>query len=417
MYMFDLDKWQEIFNTIKKHPLRTLLTAFGVFWGIFMLVLLLAAGKGLENGVNQNFSNMAKNTMWVWSGKTIIPYKGMKPGRRVHLKNDDYEYLKNEVPELLYVAPSVNLNGEYTIVYKNITGTFRVEGTVPEINNVRPMTFPDGRFLNQFDIDEKRKVAVVGSRVRELLFGEENPIGKYFQIRGVYFEVVGSYEVENVGSSGRDDSEKIFIPLSTLQNTFNQDYITSFAITPKEGYDPLEVEKKVKTYLAAKYLISPQDKNAIGGWNSGKETKKITGLFIGVNIFIWGVGIMTIIAGIVGVSNIMLIIVKERTKEIGIRKALGATPVSIITLIIQESIFITALAGYFGLLAGVLLVEFFKDMMKGMDTKNSYFSNPDIDFNVAIIATLILVVSGALAGLIPAIKAANINPIEALRAD
>lgn len=415
--MFDLDKWQEIFNTIKKHPLRTLLTAFGVFWGIFMLVLLLAAGKGLENGVNQNFSNMAKNTMWVWSGKTIIPYKGMKPGRRILFKNEDYEYLKNEVPELRYVAPSVNLNGEYTVNYKDVTGTFRVEGAVPELNSVRPMTFPDGRFLNQFDMDDKRKVAVIGSRVRELLFGKENPMGKYFQIRGVYFQVVGSYEVENVGGSGRDDSEKIFIPLVTLQTTFNQDYISSFALTPKDGYDPLEVEQKVKSYLAAKHLISPLDKNAVGGWNSGKETQKITGLFIGVNIFIWGVGIMTIIAGIVGVSNIMLIIVKERTKEIGIRKALGATPMSIISLIIQESIFITALAGYFGLLAGVLLVEFFKDMMKGMDTKNSYFSNPDIDFNVAIIATVILVVSGALAGLIPAIKAANINPIEALRAD
>ena len=416
--MFDLDKWQEIFNTIKKHPLRTLLTAFGVFWGIFMLVLLLAAGKGLENGVNQNFSSIAKNTMWIYGGKTTIPYKGMKPGRRVVFSNDDYEYLKHEMPELLYVAPGASLNGEYTINYKDVVGTFKVGGDMPETNMVRPMKFPIGRFINQFDADEKRKVAAIGERVRELMFGTEDPIGKYIQIKGVYFEVIGCFEVENFGGSGRDDSEKIFIPLTTLQQTFNlQDKISSFAITPKDGYDPLEIETKVKLYLAAKHIISPKDKNAVGGFNSGKETQKINGLFFGVNIFIWGVGIMTIIAGIVGVSNIMLIIVKERTKEIGIRKALGATPFSIISLIIQESIFITALAGYFGLLAGVLLVEFFKDMMKDMDTKNSYFSNPDIDFDVAIISTIILVISGALAGLIPAIKAANINPIEALRAE
>jgi putative ABC transport system permease protein len=230
--------------------------------------------------------------------------------------------------------------------------------------------------------------------------------------------VIGCFEVENMGGSGRDDSEKIFIPLSTLQGTFNlPDRISVFGVTPKDGYDPLLVEEKVKMYLATKHLVSPKDKNAVGGWNSGKETQKINGLFSGITIFIWGVGIMSIIAGIVGVSNIMLIIVKERTKEIGIRKALGATPMSIITLIIQESIFITSIAGYFGLLAGVLLVEWFKGMLADAETKNSYFTNPDIDFNVAIAATIILVISGAFAGLIPAIKAANINPIEALRAE
>jgi putative ABC transport system permease protein len=414
--MFDLDKWQEIFNTIRKHPLRTLLTAFGVFWGIFMLVLLLAAGKGLENGVNQNFSSMAKNTMWIWGGKTTIPYQGMKPGRYVIFKNDDYQYLKNQMPEILYIAAGTTLTGDYTVNYKNVTGNFKVDGNVPDLNKVRPMKFPVGRFINQYDVDEKRKVTVIGSRVRELLFGQEDPLGKYIQIKGVYFQVIGCFEVENMGGSGRDDSEKIFIPLSTLQSTFNlQDRISVFGVTPKDGYDPAAVEDKVKLYLATKHLVSPKDKNAVGGWNSGKETQKINGLFLGITIFIWGVGIMSIIAGIVGVSNIMLIIVKERTKEIGIRKALGATPMSIISLIIQESIFITSIAGYFGLLAGVLLVEWFKGLLAGAE--NSYFANPDIDFNVAITATIILVISGAFAGLIPAIKAANINPIEALRAE
>jgi len=322
------------------------------------------------------------------------------------------------MPDILYIAAGTTLTGDYTVNYKNVTGNFKVDGNVPDLNKVRPMKFPVGRFINQYDVDEKRKVTVIGSRVRELLFGQEDPLGKYIQIKGVYFQVIGCFEVENMGGSGRDDSEKIFIPLSTLQGTFNlPDRISVFGVTPKDGYDPLLVEEKVKLYLATKHLVSPKDKNAVGGWNSGKETQKINGLFVGITIFIWGVGIMSIIAGIVGVSNIMLIIVKERTKEIGIRKALGATPMSIITLIIQESIFITSVAGYFGLLAGVLLVEWFKGILAGADTKNSYFTNPDIDFNVAITATIILVISGAFAGLIPAIKAANINPIEALRAE
>lgn len=416
--MFDIDKWQEIIGTIRKHPLRTLLTAFGVFWGIFMLVILLGAGKGLENGVNQNFSHIAKNTMWIWGGRTSTPYKGMKPGRSIKFSNDDYEAMKREMPELLYIAPGTSLSGDYSVNYKNKSGAFRVGGDMPAINQVRPMKFPEGRFINENDVLHNRKVAVIGNRVKEVFFGDQSSIGEYIQIKGVYFLVIGTFESENMGGSGRDDSEKIYIPLTTLQNTFNaQDRITSFAITPKDGVDPIEVEEKVKLFLASRHLVSPEDKNAVGGWNSGKESQKINGLFWGITIFIWGVGIMTIIAGIVGVSNIMLIIVKERTKEIGIRKALGATPWSIISLILQESIFITAFAGYFGLVAGVFTVEAFRNSMDGVDTKNSYFVNPYVDMNVAIVATLLLVLSGALAGLIPALKAARINPIEALRAE
>ncbi|MFN8416038.1 MAG: ABC transporter permease [Cytophagaceae bacterium] len=416
--MFDIDKWQEIIGTIRKHPLRTLLTAFGVFWGIFMLVILLGAGKGLENGVNQNFSHIAKNTMWIWGGRTSTPYKGMKPGRSIKFNNEDYEAMKREMPELLYIAPGTSLSGDYSVIYKNKSGAFRVGGDMPAINQVRPMKFPEGRFINDNDVIHNRKVAVIGNRVKEVFFGDGPAVGEYIQIKGVYFLVIGTFESENMGGSGRDDSEKIYIPLSTLQNTFNaQDRITSFAITPKDGVDPIEVETKVKLFLASRHSVSPEDKNAVGGWNSGKESQKINGLFWGITIFIWGVGIMTIIAGIVGVSNIMLIIVKERTKEIGIRKALGATPWSIISLILQESIFITAFAGYFGLVAGVFTVEAFRNSMDDVDTKNSYFVNPYVDMNVAIVATVLLVLSGALAGLIPALKAARINPIEALRAE
>ena len=416
--MFDLDKWEEIWSSIMKHPLRTSLTAFGVLWGIMMLVLLLGAGKGLENGVTSGFASMAKNTMWIWGGKTTIPYQGIKPGRRVEYTNEDYFALKERFPEIKYLSPGAGLKSNYIINYGSKTGTFAIGGDYPDLARVRTFILPKGRFINEEDIDKKRKVAVLGKRVIEVLFGNEDPIGKFFQVNGVFFQVVGTFEVENLGGSGRDDSEKIYIPLTTLQASFNlANYVSSFAITPQDGVDPEWLEKEVKLFLGARRNVSPEDKNAIGAWNSGKETKKINGLFTGINIFIWVVGSMTIIAGIVGVSNIMLIVVKERTREIGIRKALGATPMSIISLIVQESIVVTAIAGYVGLLLGVGILEGVNSLLIASEVKNEFFKNPEIDINVALIAMLILIVSGGIAGLIPAIKAARINPIEALRAD
>jgi len=416
--MFDLDKWEEILTSIMKHPLRTALTAFGVLWGIMMLVLLLGAGKGLENGVTAGFGSMAKNTMWIWGGKTTIPYQGIKPGRRVDYTNDDYYALKERFPEIKYIAPGAGLKSSYIINYGSKTGTFSIGGDYPDIARVRSFILPKGRFINEEDIIQKRKVAVLGKRVIEVLFGKEDPIGKFFQVNGVFFQVVGCFEVESLGGSGRDDSEKIFIPLTTLQASFNlANYVSSFAITPHDGVDPVWLEDEVKNFLRVRRKVSPEDKNAIGSWNSGEESKKINGLFTGINIFIWVVGSMTIIAGIVGVSNIMLIVVKERTREIGIRKALGATPLSIISLIVQESIVVTAVAGYIGLLLGVGILEGVNSLMESSKVKNEFFKNPEIDINVALIAMLILIVSGAIAGLIPAVKAARINPIEALRAD
>jgi putative ABC transport system permease protein len=416
--MFDLDKWEEILNTITKHPLRTILTAFGVFWGILMLVLLLAAGKGLENGVNSNFKAMAKNTLWVWTGKTTIPYDGLKSGRRIYYTNDDYEQLKLQIPEIKYIAPGTSIRSTYTINYEDKTGSFTVGGDYPDLQYIRSIAIPSGRFITHSDIEERRKIAVLGSRVVEVLFGKENPIGKYIQIKGVYFQVVGTFLTETLGGPGRDDSEKIFIPLTTLQESFNQpNMISSFGIVPHEDANHEQMEVKVKALLSARHHVSPEDKNAIGSINTGKEAEKVSGLFWGINAFIWGVSIMTIIAGVVGVSNIMLIIVKERTKEIGIRKALGATPGSIVSQILTESIVITSLSGYLGLLAGVAITEWANSMLLSSPQKNSYFSNPQVDLNVALLATLLMVVAGAIAGLIPAIKASRISPIEALRAE
>jgi len=412
--MFDIDKWQEIYMTMRKHKLRTALTAFGVFWGIFMLVLLLGAGKGLENGVKGVFGNLATNSMFIWGRKTAIPYKGIKAGKRVNFNNDDCASLKKEIPEILYLAGGTGLWGDFTVNYKTKNGAFQVGGDMPEMNNIRNLIIPQGRFINQIDIDQKRKIAVLGPAVVDVLFGKEEPLGKYIKIKGVYFQVVGVFYIDN--ADGRNEVEKIYIPLTTLQNVFNApNRISSIAVAPKEGFDAEDVEKKVKLHLANRHNVSPDDKSAINGWNSGKEAKKFQGLFTGINIFVWFVSIGTIIAGIVGVSNIMLIIVKERTKEIGIRKALGATPSSIISLIIQESIVITSVSGYLGLVAGVGILESINYFMKKYAIKNPYFDNPEIDVEIALIATGILVVTGALAGLFPAVRAAAINPIEALK--
>jgi putative ABC transport system permease protein len=415
--MFDLDKWQEIYNTMRAHKLRTFLTAFGVAWGIFMLVLLLGAGKGLENGVLKIFGSMAKNTMWIWGGRTTMPYKGLQPGRYIRYNNEDYQALKNEFPEIKFLAPSSRLGGSFLVINKDKSGSFSVEGHYPDLSNVKVMTYPKGRFINDSDIKEKRKVAVIGSRPVEMLFDQENPIGKYIQIKGVYFLVVGTFAVETTDEGGRGDAEKIFIPLTTLQQTFNQQNLDNFAITPEDNIDPEELEGRIKMKLASRHNMSPDDSKALGSFNSGKAVQKFVALFTGISIFIWVVGIGTIIAGIVGVSNIMLIIVKERTREIGIRKALGATPRSIVTLIIQEAIVITSFAGYIGLVFGVALLEGMKSFMKSAKIESPFFSNPDIDIKIAIIAMIILVVAGALAGLFPARKAASINPIEALKAE
>jgi putative ABC transport system permease protein len=416
--MFDLDKWQEIYNTVQKHKLRTLLTAFGVFWGIFMLVILLGAGKGLENGVLKMFGSIAKNSMFIWGGRSTLPYKGLQPGRFVKFNNDDYKILKTQVPGIKHLAPALRIIGPFTVNYKDKNGSFLVEGQYPEIDKVRPMIFTKGRFLNETDLKEKRKVAVIGLRSQELLFDQEDPIGKYIKIKGVYFLVVGVFTIENAGGDGRNDAEKIFIPLTTLQQAYNQpNMIDSFAITPQDDADAEELEKQVKIILASNHHMSPDDYKAFGGWNSGKEVKKFTALFEGIKIFIWVVGIGTIIAGIVGVSNIMLIIVKERTREIGIRKALGATPGSIVSLIIQESIVITSAAGYIGLVCGIALMEGIRGFMKDSKADSPFFSNPEIDIKIAFIAMGILVVAGALAGLFPAKRAADINPIDALKAD
>lgn len=413
--LIDIDKWTEIYATVRKHKLRTGLTAFGVFWGIFMLVVLLGAGKGLENGVIKDF-NVAKNAVFVWTQRTSIPYKGLNAGRFIRMTNADMEALKREVPEIAVLAPSTELGGTFTVGYQTKSSSFRVRGDYPEFRDIQPIKILKGRFLNQLDLEQKRKVAVIGERVIEVLFGTQDPLGHYIRIKGAYFRVVGVSRGSGKGDGLIQDAQTIYIPTTTLQQTYNQgNNIGYFAMTPQPGIPAAVVEEKAKLLLMKRLRVAPADMKAFGSANVEKEFQDVQGLFTGIAAFSWVVSIGTILAGIIGVGNIMLIVVKERTKEIGLRKALGATPWSIISLIIQESVVITGLAGYLGLLAGTGVIAGIDHLMTRFTVDAGFFSNPEVNLPVAVTALVLLVVTGTLAGLIPATKAARVNPVEALR--
>ncbi|MDQ3393252.1 MAG: ABC transporter permease [Bacteroidota bacterium] len=414
--MIDIDKWQEIFSTLQKHKLRTALTAFGVFWGIFMLVVLLGASKGFQNGVESQF-DVARNAVFVWTQRTSIPYKGLRPGRFVSLKNDDIDAIRESIPEVAYIAPRNSLDGEFTVNRKDKYASFKVFGDYPDFLKVQPKKMIAGRFINQIDIKEKRKTAVIGKKVVEELFSiNEDPIGQYISIKGIFFKVVGIFESNQSGENAAEDQQTIFIPNTSMQQAFNQgNNINWFAFVPKDGVPSSVIETKVKELLMNRHNVAPDDLKAFGSANVEQQYQQVQGLFMGMTGFSWLVSIGTIIAGIVGVGNIMLIIVKERTKEIGIRKALGAQPWSIISMILQESLFLTAISGYFGLVIGVALIEGISYGLKKFEAESEFFANPEINFTVALSAIIVLVVAGTLAGLIPATIAAKVNPVVALK--
>ncbi len=415
--MFDSDSWQEIFTTIKKNKLRTFLTCLGVFWGIFMLVIMLGSGNGLKNGILSDFDGTATNSFFCWAQKTSKPWKGMKPGRSFNFTNEDFSALK-DVPYLDAVAP-MNQLGDYegtSNVLRGLkTGGFSVNGIYPVLNKIQSIKIKEGRFVNENDLKEKRKVAVIGKHGRDILFEKtENPIGEYIRVNGVYFKVIGVTEPTGSGQQAQEQSSTIYIPFSTFQQAFNfGDKVGWFAVTAKAGVPASDAEDKALALLRERHKISPEDKIAIGHWNMEKEFNKLNGLFSGITMLVWVVGTGTLLAGIIGVSNIMLIIVKERTKEIGIRRALGAPPSQVVRQLIMESVFLTAVAGYIGLVVSVGLMELISANLPKSD--HSMFRNPGVDLHFAIIALSILVVAGALAGLIPAKRAIAISPVEALR--
>jgi putative ABC transport system permease protein len=414
--MFDIDKWQEIYYSLKKHKVRTALTAFGVFWGIFMLVVLMGAGNGLRNGVMQDF-DIAKNAVFVWSNQTSMPYQGLQPGRSINFKNSDIHAIRSAVKEVDVIAPRNFLGGNFTVIHKDKSVSFQVYGDYPDYVHIKPIVITRGRFINDHDITKSRKIAIIGAQVQQRLFEpEEDPIGAYIKIKGIHFKVVGTFDSPLRTDDAIDDLQTIYLPHTTMQQAFNQgENINWFGFIPKAGIPAAVVEEKVKTLLGQRHKIHPDDRSALGSANIEKEFQEVQGLFSGIKAVSWLVSVMTIIAGVVGVGNIMLIIVKERTKEFGVRKSVGAPPWSIVSMIMLESLVLTGLAGYLGLLAGVSFVELINYALIEFDAQSDFFANPEIDFQVSLTALLVLALAGTMAGVIPARKAAQTNPVIALR--
>lgn len=414
--MFDIDKWQEILATIKKNKMRTFLTGFSVAWGIFMLMILLGSGNGLSNGVAANFMNDAVNAMWIWTGKTTVPYEGMKTGRQIQFYNADQEIV-SKVPGV-GVSSGRYFLGNTRYSFNKESGEYTTITCHPELKDVENLIIEEGRFINQIDINQNRKVVVLGTDIKTALFKDSVALGEYVNINNVPFRVVGICT-----EPGSTRNRNAYMPVSTAQMIFNgSNRLHNLALTidAETLEESQAIEEQIRVALARQHKFDSKDDSAIGLYNKLENYIQTMKIFQAIKIFIWIIGVGTLIAGIVGVSNIMLIVVKERTKEIGIRKAIGASPASVIGLILLESILITTLAGYIGLVMGTGLMELINYFMVQSagptpDPQGTIFMNPTVDFNIAVSATLLLIVAGAIAGYIPAKRAASIKPIVALR--
>lgn len=417
--MFDLDKWQEVLHTLKRNKLRTVLTAAGVLWGIFMLVLMLGFGNGLERGVMQNMVGFVSNSVYVWGQRTSKPYQGLGPGRRIRFTTQDIQAIQNAVPGIAALAPRNQLGGWQdgnNVSYGSKTGNFGVMGDYPELLQVDNIDIVEGRFVNHADMAGKRKVTVIGQHVREVLFEPgRSPVGEYVKIRGVYFQVVGVQRSNLPGQEGERGNSTLYVPFSTFQVAFNNgNRVGWFAVAAHSDVPGAELEANMRRALRVTHRVHPEDGQAFGSYNAAEKFNRMQSLFVGVKAFIWFVSVATLMAGALGVSNIMLISVKERTREIGVRKALGATPAAIIGMVLQESIVLTVLAGYLGLFVGVVTLETVASLVSG---STGPLAAPSVDFDVALIAALVLLVLGAVAGVAPARQAAKIRPVVALRSE
>ena len=420
--MFDKDKWQEIWLTITRNKMRSVLTAFGVFWGIFMLVLMSGSGKGLEDGITSGVKDFAHNTCYFFSMRTTEPYAGFAKGRNWSIRTSDIEVLKNRFPEIERISAIMFGGGNDNNTLRNSKyGSYMVKGLSPDYLYIEPQRMLYGRYINEVDIREKRKVCVIGERVyQEMFLPGENPLGKLLQINGIAYRVIGvNIPVTQVQIGGRSE-ESIILPFSTMQQSYNRgDKVDCIGLSVYNNFSITALEESMKNVIKKQNRISPSDLQAVGSMNVEKEFKMFTSLFGGINILVWIVGIGTLLAGAVGVSNIMLVTVRERTKEIGIRRALGAYPRSILVQIMTESLILTLLAGLLGLSMGVGLLCLVDMFMQSMGMSQSggetFFAPPQISFVTAASATFVLVITGLLAGCLPAWRALQIKAIDAIR--
>ena len=409
--MFDRDLWAEIFHSIKMNKLRTFLTGFSVAWGIFILVLLLASVNGMQNGFTSQFNDDASNAIFISPAVTTKPYEGFEAGRRIKFTNDDLEYIKgNFKNEIEYITP--RYRKQQTVKYKKETGSYSLRGVNPHHKFTEKTTISSGRYINDKDIDKKLKVVVIGRKVKEDLFVNEDPLGKVIQMNNSTYKIIGVFT-----DDGNDREERIiYTPVSTLQRLYkNTDQIDQIVLTYKPEFsfvEALNFSDVLEVVLKRRHRVAPDDQGAIYLNNNAEAFSDVSNFTNMLRFISIGVGFLILLAGIVGIGNILVFIIKERTKEIGIRKALGAKPSQVINLVILESVFITSLSGLGGMLFAIALVNF---LSSKIDT--TAFSNPSVDLFTVIVAGLILIISGIIAGLIPAIKAANVKPIVALRAD
>lgn len=408
--MFDADKWQEIFETIGKNKLRTFLTGFSVFWGIFMLIILLGAGNGLRNGYEVEFKADAINSIWVYQGQTTIPHKGLQPGRRIGFTDTDHEALdKGRVAGIEHLSSRMWLDNK-DMVNGKLKGNFQLIACHNGQFYAENAEMVSGRFINDTDSKERRKVVVLGEPIRKELFPNNDHLGSQLTVGGIAFTVIGSF----TDTGGDNDMRRAYIPMTVGQTVFDRGrnvHAMSMLIGDASPEESLVIEQKIRDRLAALHNFSPEDKRAVWINNSTDQFMRVLRVLNAISLFVWVIAIGTLIAGIVGVGNIMMVVVNERTREIGIRKALGATPYSVVSVIVMEAIFITSIAGYLGLIAGVFTLEGVNSVIEN----KGIFQNPEVDIVIALKATLVLILTGALAGLFPALRAASISPIEALR--
>ncbi|MDC0408857.1 ABC transporter permease [Flavobacteriaceae bacterium] len=419
--MLQKERWDEILEALNANRFRTIMTAFGVFWGIFILVILLALTNGLKNGVQADFGDFATNTIFMWTQSTSMPYQGFTKGRNFNFRQSDVALLKEKFPELRFVSPRNQLGGfrgSNNVSRGDKTGAFNIYGDNPEYINQEPLDVLKGRFLSYSDIQDERKVAVVGTDVIKSLFdfGEE-PIGSYIKINGINFMVIGVVKKTSSQGDNQEDANTIYIPFSTFGKAFNYgDIVGWMAITAIDEVPITQIKPDIMKEMRAAHKVHPDDERAIGHFDLAEQFQKITGLFSILSFVGYFVGALVLMSGVIGISNIMLIVVKERTKEIGIRRALGATPREIRGQVLQESMFLTLVSGMAGISFAAGLIWIMNTLLDAAGSVEN-FSNPSVSVGVIFIALTILVISGLLAGMIPATRATQMKPVDALRMD
>lgn len=417
-FIFDKDSWQEIFGSVKKNKLRTTITIIGVLWGIFLFITLLGAARGMENGFDREFKNLATNSVFIWAQRTDRPYKGFQRGRGLRLKIQDAEAIRKQIPEIEFVVPR-NVQGVFggapaQIKRKTDIKTYKLFGDYPSLDNVNKVKLLDGRFLNSKDINDFRKVCVIGEKIVDELFEkDEKPVGDFLEVNGSFFQIVGTYKDNGTSFEG-DDS--VYIPFSTYQKINNTgDFIGWMVVAAEKKADIERIEAEAKSILKRRHNVHPDDERAFGSFNFGEMFAKITGFVTGIKFLTWFVGIATLIAGVIAIGSILLITVKERTKEIGIRRAIGATPSKIRGQIVLESVFLTLLAGILGIIFAGLVLMGINAAFVDPSGDGFPFVNPTVNITIAMGAVMALVTFGTLIGLIPAQRAVVIRPIDALR--